>query len=42
METQSEYVRVAYTFYARLAPDLHAQSVIINENFCIGAQEKVY
>ena len=28
---QSEYVHVAYTFYAHLAPDLYAQSVVSNK-----------
>ena len=31
MEAQSEYVHVAYTFFARLGADLRAQSVPINK-----------
>ena len=27
--------------FARLAPDLHAQSVLINKKFSVGAQEEV-
>ena len=42
MEAQSEYVQIARTFFARLAPSLYAQSVTIKQNFCIGAQEEVY
>ena len=33
--------RCAHTF-ARLGADLHARSVIIKQNFCIGAQEEVW
>ena len=29
-------------FVARLRTDLHAQSVIVNKKFCIGAQSEVY
>ena len=42
MEGQSEYVHVAHTFFARLAPDSCAQSVLANKNFCVGAQSEVY
>ena len=30
-EAQSEHVHIAFTFFARLAPDLHAQSVLSNK-----------
>ncbi len=42
VEARSEQVHVAYTFVARFGPDLHTQSVLINENFCVGAQVDVY
>ncbi len=38
MEAQLEYAYIAYTFGA----DLYGQSVLINKNFCIGAQSEVY
>ena len=41
-EAQSEYVHVACTLFARLDADLHAQSVISNKNFCVGAQSEAY
>ncbi len=33
MESQSEYVRIAYTFFCTFGTDLHAQSVLINNFF---------
>ncbi len=42
LEAQSEYVHIAHTSFARFGADLHAQSVLSNRNFCIGAQEEVY
>ena len=44
MEAQSKHVHVAYMgfFFPRFGTDLHAQSVLIDKNFCIGAQEEVY
>ncbi len=42
VKAQSEHVRVAYTFFARLGADLHAQSALIDETFCVGAQEEVF
>ena len=32
MEAQLEYIHDAYTFFACLAPDLYAQSVLIKKN----------
>ncbi len=42
MEDQLEYVHVAYTFLHVLGTDFYAQSVLIDKNFCIGTQSKVY
>ena len=32
MESQSEYVHIAYTFFCTFAADLYAQSVLSNKN----------
>ncbi len=42
MEARLERLRVAHTFFCTLGADLHAQSVLINKNFRIGAQSEVY
>ncbi len=42
MEAQSEYINIADTFFAPFGADLYAQSVLINKNFCVGAQSEVY
>ena len=42
MEAPSEHVHVAFMFFASFGADLSAQSVLINKNFCIGAQSEVY
>ena len=42
MESQSECAHNGVHVFAHFGADLHAQSVIINKNFCIGAQSEVY
>ncbi len=42
MEAQSEYIHVVHTYFAHFGANLHAQLVLINKNFCIGAQSEVY
>ena len=42
MEVQSEYMRIAHTVFARSGAHSYAQSVLVDKNFCIGAQSEVY